>query len=95
MSAVPASIALPAVLDQRVAEALSSEIARALAGGGVSLDASGVDRVTTPGVQFLLAAGAAADAAAAPFALAEPSAALASAISTLGLEPRFARWITA
>jgi chemotaxis protein CheX len=88
-------IPLPAVLDLRAVEALSSPVAAAVSSGGTVLDASAVERVTTPALQYLITAGAAADAAGRPFALAMPSPALAAALATLGLGPRFARWIDA
>jgi chemotaxis protein CheX len=95
VSADHPSIALPPVLDQRVLEVLSPALERALAQGGVALDSSAVERVTTPGLQVLIAAGNAAAKAAKPFTLAAPSPALTAAIATLGLEPHFARWTSA
>lgn len=89
------SIPLPAVLDVHAVEALVSSVAEAIAERGARLDGSSVERVTTPALQALIVAGAAADAANRPFSINAPSSALTAALATLGLEPHFARWIDA
>jgi anti-anti-sigma regulatory factor len=88
-------IPLPAVLDVHAVEAFASSIAVAITDRGALLDGSSVERITTPALQALIVAGAAADAANRPFSIKAPSPAFTAALTTLGLKSYLARWIDA
>jgi anti-anti-sigma regulatory factor len=88
-SAHTQSYALPAVLDAIGAVDATEHLLEALqAGAALQLDASQVVRITTPGVQFLVAVRAQAEAAGSRLALLA-SPALLGALELLGLTPLF------
>lgn len=86
-------IVLPPTLDQRTLDGTREEALAAIPQGPLAFDGSGVTRVGTVGVQFLLAAARSAADAGQSFSLIAPSPALSEAIATLGLEQRFSSWI--
>lgn len=86
-------IVLPSTLDQRTLDAAREEALAAIPQGPLVFDGSGVTRVGTVGIQFLMSAARSATDAGQSFSLIAPSPALAEAIATLGLEQRFSSWI--
>lgn len=91
---VPANVhRLPNVLGLTAARELRDDIKARLASGVVVLDAEAVDRVSTPCVQVLLAAGLAAASANASFRIVNGSQAFSAAVVDLGLESQFRNWM--
>ncbi|PDT88762.1 anti-anti-sigma factor [Bradyrhizobium sp. Y36] len=84
---------LPSQLDLTAARKLQDEIRSRLASGAVVLDAGAVDRLSTPCVQVLLAAGRAAASADVSFRIANASGAFSAAVVELGLETQFRNWM--
>lgn len=79
-------ITLPAVLDLSAAGPLKAVFEEALAGGRpLAVDANGVERLSTPCIQVLIAAEAAMKAAGLPFTLANPSDAFIDNFNDLGV----------
>lgn len=76
---------LPASLDLPQADALFRAVSAALAEGGLMLDGAAVERVSTPCLQILAAAAAAAASRGQAFRLHHASDVLRSAIDDLGL----------
>ncbi len=88
-----ASFSLPPVLDLLQATKLHEALLGALAAGqAVCLDGTEVERLTTPAAQVLMAAGAEAARRHLAFSLRNPSAALASGFTCLGLEQTLVEW---
>lgn len=87
------AVVLPQLMDLQASQALRDALAQSLAKGAVGLDASQVERMSTPCVQVLLAAGRAADAAAASFTIVNGSDAFRAALADLGVQPDFAKWM--
>lgn len=88
-----AQIALPAVLDLCAAEPLKAAFDKALAGGRpLTVDAEGVERLSTPCIQILIAAEAGMRAAELPFKLAKPSDAFIDTFSDLGVFSLLKQW---
>lgn len=80
-------LSLPAVVDLLQAGAIKAQLERALAnGGGVTVDASAVQRISSPCLQVLVAgANAFAKAGGPSMTIASPSPAFLETVSTLGL----------
>jgi chemotaxis protein CheX len=83
------AFALPAILDITKAQELRGHMVDRLNGGAVLVDASAVDRVSTPCIQVLLAAARSAELAGTSFRIANASAALCTALADLGLQAVF------
>lgn len=84
---------VPATLDLTAARDLRERLIAMLSGNGVVLDMSAVDRMSTPCMQILLAAGRSADAAEVSFQIVDASDAFRSAVADLGLETQFSNWM--
>ncbi|WP_431204584.1 STAS domain-containing protein [Bradyrhizobium betae] len=84
---------LPSQLDLTAARQLQDDIRSRLASGAVVLDAGAVDRLSTPCVQILLAAGLAAASADVSFRIANASEVFTTAVVELGLETQFRNWM--
>ena len=84
---------VPATLDLTAARDLRERLIPMLSGSGVVLDMSAVDRMSTPCLQVLLAAGRAADTAEVSFQIVDASDAFRSAVADLGLETQFSNWM--
>jgi anti-anti-sigma regulatory factor len=84
---------LPQVLDLTRAQDLRETMAAQLGDGSVLLDASAVERMSTPCVQVLLAVGRAADLAGSPFQIIDASDAFRAALADLGLQAEFKNWM--
>lgn len=88
-----AASALPASLDLTQAPIIREQLASLLHGGDVALDAGAVERMSTPCVQVLLAAGRAAEAAQCTFQIINASSCFREAVADLGLEHQFTQWM--
>jgi len=82
-------LTLPQSLDLTQAQALRDTLTDLADHGAVALDASSVERMSTPCVQVLLAAGR----ASAPFKILNASDAFKSALVDLGLQQTFSKWV--
>ena len=78
------TIVLPAVADLPQAQGLKAQLERA--GGAITVDASQVQRVSSPYLQVLLAGAAAAMKNGAAMTITEPSAEFLETVSVLGLK---------
>ena len=86
-------ITLGPVLDIRAASPLRDGLQKALKRGKpIVLDAAQVDRLSTPCIQVLLAAGKSVEAAASRIVLAQASDAFVAAFSDLGLFANLMNW---
>ncbi|GLH81196.1 hypothetical protein SSBR45G_61050 [Bradyrhizobium sp. SSBR45G] len=85
--------ALPQMLDLTQATQLREEMIRIVNAGSVVLDASGVERMSTPCVQILLAAARGARAANKSFKIKQASELFRTAIADLGLRHEFDNWM--
>jgi chemotaxis protein CheX len=85
---------LPQILDLTQAQSLQQSLMALLAGGAVVLDASAVERMSTPCMQVLLAAGRVAEAANSPFQIVNASDVFLAAVADLGLQRQFTNWMT-
>jgi anti-anti-sigma regulatory factor len=85
---------LPQLLDIVQAQSLRDELVRLLGMGSLTLDASAVDRMSTPSAQVLLAAGRAAVAAGLGFQIIKASDVFRTALADLGLQAEFKNWMT-
>ena len=86
-------VTLGPVLDIRAAAPLRDGLQKALKGGKpIVLDAAHVDRLSTPCIQVLLAAGKSAEAAACRIVLEQASDAFVAAFSDLGLYANLMSW---
>ncbi len=84
---------LPEELTLMAAEPLRDLLHTAIStNGNLVLDASRVERLTTPCIQVLLAAGHAAEKENAHFKLQNPSQALTASLTDLGLGAELKRW---
>ena len=88
-----AAYALPQMLDLTQAAQLRDEMIRIAEGGSIELDASGVERMSTPCVQILLAAGRGARAANKSFKITQASELFRTAVAELGLRNEFDNWM--
>ena len=86
-------VPLPSVLDATTAHALKETLLEALSlRADVVIDGAGVERVGTPGVQVLVAAGRSLVAGPHRLVLAKPSRALCEAFADLGLAAELKLW---
>lgn len=85
---------LPQTLDLTEAQGLRDRmlLLLLLGEGGIILDASAVDRMSTPCVQVLLATGHAADSASTGFKIINASDVFQAALADLGLQSEFSNW---
>jgi chemotaxis protein CheX len=83
---------LPAVLDLTQAQNLRDTMVAQLGKPPLLLDASAVERMSTPCAQVLLAAGRAADLAGSPFRIVDASDVFRTALADLGLQAEFKKW---
>ncbi|CAL75692.1 conserved hypothetical protein; putative anti-sigma factor antagonist [Bradyrhizobium sp. ORS 278] len=90
---IAAAYVLPQMLDLTQATQLRDEMIRLAAAGDVLLDAAGVERMSTPCVQILLAAAHGARAANKSFKITQPSELFRTAIADLGLRHEFENWM--
>ncbi len=89
-------IALDIDLDLPAARRLKETLVEALAGEGpVALDAAGVERLSTPAIQVILAAGEHSVACGRPLSIRNATAAFKAAFEDLGLSPLLAAMETA
>lgn len=88
-------INLPTVLDHRAVEPLRDSLLASLDRADVVLEASGVQRVGTIGLQLLIAAAGSAQRHGRRMVIENASPALREAIDCVGLTSRFADWIRA
>ncbi|CCD96264.1 conserved hypothetical protein; putative Sulphate transporter/antisigma-factor antagonist STAS [Bradyrhizobium sp. ORS 375] len=84
---------LPQMLDLTQAAQLRDEMIQLANAGDILLDASGVERMSTPCVQILLAAGRGARAANRSFRIMQASELFRTAIADLGLRNEFENWM--
>ncbi len=84
---------LPSVLDLTRAQPLRDTLVALLGDGSLLLDASAVERMSTPCVQLLLAAARAADLAGSPFQILDASDVFQAALADLGLQGEFKKWM--
>ena len=84
---------LPSVLDLTGAQSLRDTLVGLLGDGSLLLDASAVERMSTPCAQVLLAAARAADLAGSPFQVFEASDVFQAALADLGLQDEFKKWM--
>jgi chemotaxis protein CheX len=89
----PAVSMLPQILDLTGARPLRDSLAGLLSRGTVVLDASAVERMSTPCAQVLLAAGRAAGPAGTAFKITNPSTVFRTALADLGLWAEFSNWM--
>jgi anti-anti-sigma regulatory factor len=86
-------LALPQVLDLTAAQDLRDSMIRLSTEHGILLDASGVERMSTPCIQVLLAAGRAVDISGKSFKIVRASDVFRTAIADLGLHAEFSNWM--
>ena len=84
---------LPQVLDLTQAQNLRDTMLARLSDGRLVLDASAVERMSTPCVQVLLATGRAADLVGSAFQIVNASDVFRTAIADLGLHAEFKNWM--
>jgi len=84
---------LPAMLGLAEAQSLRDTLAALLSGGPLLLDASAVERMSTPCAQVLLAAGRAAGLAGSSFQVVNASEVFQAALDELGLKAEFKKWM--
>jgi chemotaxis protein CheX len=84
---------LPQILDLTYAQPLRDAMAALLIGGTPVLDASAVERMSTPCAQVLLATGRAAVLAGDSFKILNASDVFRAALADLGLQPEFSKWM--
>ncbi len=95
MSHLQGPVELPAILDLGTVHALREQLVAALADQTtVSIDASKVERIGTPAVQVLLAAGRALSADGRNLLIGDASETFRAAFSDLGLGEQFSKWCT-
>jgi len=85
--------ALPQILDFSAARSLRDTISPLVVLGAMTLDASMVERMSTPCMQVLLATGRAAQSLGASFTIINASPVFLSAIVDLGLQADFSDWV--
>ncbi|MDO9474660.1 MAG: STAS domain-containing protein [Caulobacter sp.] len=81
------------MLDLTGAQSLRDTLVALLGNGSVLLDASAVERMSTPCAQVLLAAARAADLAGSSFQLVSASDVFRAALADLGLQAEFKKWM--
>jgi anti-anti-sigma regulatory factor len=85
--------ALPEMLDLAQAESLHNSMLNLSQQRDVLLDASAVERMSTPCLQILLAAGRSAQAVQKSFKIINASDVFRAAIADLGLQTEFSNWM--
>lgn len=80
-------------LDLMAARDLQQDLKSRLAAGAVVLDAQDVERMSTPCLQVVLAAGRAATVANVPFRIVGASETFSAAVVELGLNSQFSIWM--
>jgi chemotaxis protein CheX len=86
-------VRLSQVLDLTQAQNLRDTMVARLSDGRLVLDASAVERMSTPCAQVLLAAGRAADLANSAYQITNASEVFRTALADLGLEAEFNNWM--
>ncbi len=81
------------VLSLAEARDLHDQLKTALGAKDITIDAGQVERMSTPCVQVLLAAGCAADAAGHRFRIANASESFLAALADFGLQSKFSKWV--
>jgi anti-anti-sigma regulatory factor len=89
-ASMSSTFALPAVVDLDALDPVRDRLLDAFATCAVTVDAGGVERVSTNALFLLLSAAETARRAGTGFAVARPSTPLVAAIGRLGLETHFA-----
>jgi anti-anti-sigma regulatory factor len=84
---------LPQVLDIVQAKDLCDSLISLISQGPVLLDASDVERMSTPAAQVILAAGRAAAASGVDFKITKASDAFRNGLQDLGLQHEFKNWV--
>lgn len=84
---------LPSVLGLTEAQNLRDRMVALLGDRPLLLDASAVERMSTPCAQILLAAGRAADVAGFSFQIIDASEVFRTALADLGLQAEFKKWM--
>jgi chemotaxis protein CheX len=84
---------LPQILDFTQAQPLRETMTTLLNAGALMLDASAVERMSTPCAQVLLATGRTAASSGASFKILNASAAFQTALADLGLQSEFDNWM--
>jgi chemotaxis protein CheX len=84
---------LPAILDFSQAQPLRETMTTLLNAGALTLDASAVERMSTPCAQVLLATGRTAASSGASFKILNASAVFRTALAELGLQSEFDNWM--
>jgi chemotaxis protein CheX len=84
---------LPQILDFTQAQNLRDTVAALLGDGALVLDASAVERMSTPCAQVLLATGHAADSAGTSFEIRDASEVFRAALADLGLQTESKNWM--
>jgi chemotaxis protein CheX len=84
---------LPQILDFTQAQNLRDTMAALLGDGALVLDASAVERMSTPCAQVLLATGRAAGSAGTSFEIRNASDVFRTALADLGLQTEFNNWM--
>lgn len=84
---------LPQMLDLVQATHLRDDMVRLIGADELELDAAAVERMSTPCVQVLLAAGRAAQASKKTFKIINASEIFRTAIADLGLQSEFGKWM--
>ncbi len=92
-SAMPGARQLSAVLGFAEAKELHESLKVALHEPELTLDASDVDRMSTPCVQVLLAAGRLADSEGRRFTIKNASQSFLAALEDFGLRSTFSKWV--
>lgn len=83
----------PDILDLAAARDLLERLRAGLTAGVCRIDASEVQRLSTPCAQVLFAAGVESERLGRPLRISNPSEAFETAINDLGLKDQFANWI--
>lgn len=84
---------LPAQMDITSIAQISNDITSMYTGNNITFDASKVERITTPGVQLLLATSGTAKARGGKVLVQEPSEAFTNIISELGFSNQLKEWM--
>ncbi|MDB2414576.1 STAS domain-containing protein [Rickettsiales bacterium] len=83
------SITLPEVMDISTAESILEQLKKA---GDISLDASKVEKITTPGVQLIISADLSMQNNKGSFSIENPSDIFTSSLNNLGFSEKLKEW---
>jgi len=86
-------IVLPQILDFAQAQVLRDTLIGLPGTAALVLDASAVERMSTPCAQVLLAAGRTAESTGTSLKILNASEVFTSALAELGLQPEFSKWV--